>query len=77
MQKIKVKNKLNYFNMTADKKMNFSKSYQELQKIVAWFEKEEVDLEEGISKFEEGTKIVKELKEYLEKMENKIKELKK
>ncbi len=63
--------------MTADKKINFSKSYQELQKIVAWFEKEEVDLEEGITKFEEGTKIVKELKEYLEKMENKIKELKK
>ncbi len=63
--------------MTADKKINFSKSYQELQKIVIWFEKEEVDLEEGIEKFEEGTKIVKELKEYLEKMENKIKELKK
>lgn len=63
--------------MTAEKKINFSKSYQELQKIVAWFEKEEVDLEEGITKFEEGTKIVKELKEYLEKMENKIKELKK
>lgn len=63
--------------MSADKKINFSKSYQELQKIVAWFEKEEVDLEEGIVKFEEGTKIVKDLKEYLEKMENKIKELKK
>lgn len=63
--------------MTADKKFNFSKSYQELQKIVEWFEKEEVDLEEGIAKFEEGSKIVKNLKDYLEKMENKIKELKK
>ena len=63
--------------MIADKKFNFAKSYQELQKIVEWFGKEEVDLEEGIEKFEEGTKIVKDLKEYLEKMENKIKELKK
>lgn len=63
--------------MSADKKFNFSKSYQELQKIVEWFEKEEVDLEEGIEKFEEGSKIVKDLKGYLEKMENKIKELKK
>lgn len=63
--------------MTADKKFNFAKSYQELQKIVEWFEKEEVDLEEGIEKFEEGSKIVKNLKDYLEKMENKIKELKK
>ena len=40
-------------------------------------EKDDVDLEEGIKKFEEGMKTVKELKEYLEKMENKIKELKK
>ncbi|MFA6547370.1 MAG: exodeoxyribonuclease VII small subunit [Candidatus Magasanikbacteria bacterium] len=63
--------------MNADRKFNFAKSYQELQKIVEWFEKEDVDLEEGIAKFEDGAKIVKELKEYLEKMENRIKELKK
>jgi exodeoxyribonuclease VII small subunit len=43
---------------------------------VEWFEQEEIDLEEGIKKFEEGSKLVKELKEYLEKVENKIKELK-
>lgn len=58
------------------KKINFRKSYQDLQQIVAWFEKEDVDLEEGIKKFEEGTKLVKELKGYLSAMENKIKELK-
>ncbi len=63
--------------MAIDKKFNFAKSYQDLQKIVEWFEKEEVDLEEGITKFEEGSKIVTDLKNYLEKMENKIKELKK
>jgi len=63
--------------MSTDKKFNFAKSYQDLQKIVEWFEKEDVDLEEGIKKFEDGSKIVKELKDYLDKMENKIKELKK
>ncbi len=63
--------------MTAEKKFNFAKSYQELQKIVEWFEKEEVDLEEGISKFENGSKLVSDLKNYLGKMENKIKDLKK
>lgn len=62
--------------MTGDKKFNFAKSYAELQKIVAWFEKEEVDLEEGIKKFEQGAELVKELKEYLDTMDNKIKELK-
>jgi exodeoxyribonuclease VII small subunit len=61
----------------SDKKFNFSKSYADLQKIVEWFEKDEVDLEEGIKKFEDGLVIVKELKEYLNKMENKIKDLKK
>lgn len=60
-----------------DKKFNFSKSYADLQKIVEWFEGDEVDLEEGIKKFEDGLVIVKELKEYLNKMENKIKYLKK
>lgn len=60
-----------------DKKFNFSKSYADLQKIVEWFESDEVDLEEGIKKFEDGLVIVKELKEYLGKMENKIKDLKK
>lgn len=64
-------------HMPAKEKFNFAKSYAELQKIVEWFEKEDIDLEEGIKKFEDGSKIVKELKEYLDTMENKIKELKK
>jgi exodeoxyribonuclease VII small subunit len=62
--------------MAVDKKFNFAKSYADLQKIVEWFEKEDVDLEEGIKKFEQGAVLVKDLKEYLEKMDNKIKELK-
>jgi len=58
-------------------KFNFSKSYQDLEKIVEWFEKGDFDLEEGIKKFEDGAKLVTELKDYLAKMEIKIKELKK
>lgn len=63
--------------MSTDKKINFAKSYNDLQKIVELFEKENIDLEQGMEKFEEGIKIVKDLKNYLNKMENKIKELKK
>lgn len=59
------------------KKNSFAKTYQELQKIVSWFEQGEVDIEEGIEKFEAGMKLSKELKEYLVATENKIKELKK
>jgi len=60
----------------SEKKFNFAKSYSDLQKITEWFEREDVDLEEGIKKFEEGSALVKQLKDYLDKMENKIRELK-
>ncbi|MSU75195.1 MAG: exodeoxyribonuclease VII small subunit [Candidatus Magasanikbacteria bacterium] len=58
------------------KKFNFAKSYAELEKISAWFERENIDLEEGIEKLEEGTKLVGEIKKYLNTVENKIKSLK-
>lgn len=58
------------------KKVDFAKQYAELEKIVAWFEQENIDLEEGIKKFEEGIVIVKELKQYLGVVELKVKELK-
>ena len=52
-------------------------SEYETQEVEIRRKKDEIDLEEGIKKFEEGSKIVKDLKEYLDKMENRIKELKK
>jgi exodeoxyribonuclease VII small subunit len=58
------------------KKVDFTKQYAKLEKIVAWFEQENIDLEEGIKKFEEGIVIVKELKQYLGSVELKVKELK-
>jgi len=58
-------------------KFNFNKAYQEMQQIVEWFEKDEIDLEEGIKKFEEGSGLVKEMKKYLDTMEHTIKELNK
>ncbi len=57
-------------------KINFAKFYNDLQKIVEWFEKGEVDLEEGVKKFEEGLKLVDELKKYLTNVENKVKKIK-
>ncbi len=59
-------------------KFNFAKSYSELQKIVEWFEStDDMDLEEGIEKFESGSELVKQLQDYLQTVEHKIKELKK
>ncbi len=53
----------------------FKESYAKLQSIVSWFERDDIDLEEGIKKYEEGSVLVKELQKYLETMEHKIKEL--
>jgi exodeoxyribonuclease VII small subunit len=58
-------------------KTNFAKSYADLQELVAWFERDDIDLEEAIKKFEEGNRLVKELKAQIATMENKIKDLNK
>lgn len=60
----------------ASTKINFAKSYSDLQKIVEWFEKGEVDLEEGVKKFEEGLKLVGGLKRYLQNVENRVRQIK-
>ena len=53
----------------------FKESYAKLQSIVSWFERDDIDLEEGIKKYEEGSVLAKELQKYLETMEHKIREL--
>lgn len=58
-----------------EQKFNFKQSYANLQGIMTWFEQEDIDLEEGVKKYEEGSKLVKDLKQYLETVENKITEL--
>lgn len=58
-------------------KFDFNAAYKKLEEITSWFEKDDIDLEDGIAKFEEGVKLTGKLKKYLETQENKIKELKK
>lgn len=71
----------NNINMTAkkitnNKEIDFEKSYQELEKIIDWFEDGEVNLDEGLEKFEQGLELAKQCRNRLEKVENRIKELK-
>lgn len=55
--------------------VGFKDKYAHLQKLVAWFESEDFDLDEGIKKLADGLQTVKELKQYLASVENKITEL--
>jgi exodeoxyribonuclease VII small subunit len=56
--------------------IDFSKGFEELEEIAAWFESGETDLEEGLKKFERANELSKALKLRLEEAENKIKEVK-
>ena len=58
-------------------KESFSQAFQELEAITQWFEKGEVDLDEGLKKFERGLLLAKMCKEKLSEVENKVKEIKK
>jgi exodeoxyribonuclease VII small subunit len=60
----------------AKQKINFQKAIEELESITEWFEKGEVDLEEGLKKFERALELASACKEKMDEFENKVKEIK-
>ncbi len=60
----------------AKAKESFSKAFEELESITEWFEAGEVDLDEGLKKFERGLALAKTCKEKLNEVEIKVRELK-
>lgn len=55
-----------------EKKLNVQQAFEELEAITAWFEKEEIDLEEGLAKFERGLELARKLKARLGEVENRV-----
>lgn len=60
----------------SDKANNFQQELKELEEIVEWFESSEADLDEALVKFDRGMQLAEELKDRLDTMENKVKEIK-
>jgi exodeoxyribonuclease VII small subunit len=58
------------------KKANFAEAFKELEEIVRWFESSEVDLEEGLKKFERGLELAKKCRTRLADVENKVTQIK-
>lgn len=58
------------------KKTNFAEAFRELEDIVQWFEASEVDLEEGLKKFERGLELAKKCRSRLAEVENKVTQIK-
>lgn len=61
----------------ATKKPTFAEAFAELESITEWFETQNVDLDEGVKKFERGLELAKMLKEKLSDVENTVVTLKK
>ena len=52
--------------------MEFKTAFQELEELVGEFETKEVDLDEGLKKFERGLELAKFCKDHIEKVENRV-----
>lgn len=58
-------------------KINFAKAFKELEEITESFERDNIDLDAGLSKFERGLELAHALKEKLESVENRVEVIKK
>ncbi len=59
------------------KTYSFAEAFQELENITAWFETAEIDLDEGLKKFERGLELAQVCKRKLAEVENQVVDLKK
>jgi exodeoxyribonuclease VII small subunit len=53
-------------------KFEFEAALKELEQIAAWFERPDIDLDEGLVKFERGMELAQQLKEHLAGVENRV-----
>lgn len=45
---------------------------RELDELIAWFDRDDFDLDEALAKFDDGIKLTEQIEERLGKLENKI-----
>lgn len=54
---------------------SYRQMVQELDEILLWFESEDVDLDEAIAKYQQATKIITQMEDYLKTAEIKIRKI--
>lgn len=59
-----------------DKPFEFEKALKELEDITTWFESTDVDLDQGLDKFERGMELTSQLKAHLVTVENRVEKIK-
>lgn len=63
--------------MASKKQIAFTEQFSELEEITRWFERGEVDLDEGLKKYERGLALAALCRERLKEIENTVTKLKK
>lgn len=61
--------------MATKKEQSFADAFAELEAITQWFERDDVDIEEGLLKFERGMVLAKSLRKRLEDAEVRMKKI--
>ena len=61
---------------TETKPFHFEQALRELEEITTWFESSNVDLDQGLAKFERGMELAAQLKEHLRGVENRVEKIK-
>ena len=63
--------------MTTSKKVikTFAERREELNQALAWFEGDDLDIDEAITRYKKAITLVEELEEYLENAEYEVKKL--
>jgi exodeoxyribonuclease VII small subunit len=59
-----------------ERKFQFDAAMKELEAITAWFEQPDIDLDQGLVKFERGMELAAELKDHLAEVENRVEKIK-
>lgn len=60
----------------SSKPFEFDRALKELEAITQWFESSDVDLDQGLVKFERGMELAAELKAHLATVENRVEKIK-
>lgn len=60
----------------SEHKFQFDEAMKELEAITTWFESADVNLDQGLVKFERGMELAAQLKEHLASVENRVEKIK-
>jgi exodeoxyribonuclease VII small subunit len=63
--------------MAKDKELTTAQLQAQLDELLAWFESDQVDLDQAVTKYQQGTQLVAQLQERLKTAQNTIKKISK